>query len=196
MTNPDGGVPFLTAGAGDGAARPVPADAAGGPSSFHMTAAVTGAAQRLAAGARAPVDRRGDGVLLGAPAARRAERAYEIRYALDFLDAAPRTATRADAALDGAAPARSRPTAGCRCRRHRGRGAAAARARRRGPDRPIRALFDADAVERALDAIAAGQRDDGGWDFDWLHWDPAVAWETRGRLTVDASRCRSRTRGR
>ena len=43
-------------------------------------------------------------------------------------------------------------------------------------------------LEVAFDAIAAGQRDDGGWMFDWLAWNEAVAWAWRGRITVDALR--------
>ena len=48
------------------------------------------------------------------------------------------------------------------------------------------AIGDARQGDRALDELAAGQQDDGGWDFDWLAWDPAVANETRGRVTVEA----------
>jgi len=56
------------------------------------------------------------------------------------------------------------------------------------PDHAGRRLFDPDAVERQLDELAAGQQPDGGWTFNWLDWNPAVTWEWRGRLTVDALR--------
>ena len=183
VANPDGGVPFVTAGAGDGPHAPFLPTAAGGPSSFHMTAAVTGAAQRLAAGRAHP--------WTAAAAAycwehlpHDASSAYEIRYGLDFLDGAEDRA-RADAALEALRPLvppdRGLPVAGGTEDEALPLTVLTPR-----PGRPIRALFDPAAVERALDAVEAGQRDDGGWDFDWLHWDDAVACETRGRVTVHA----------
>lgn len=51
-----------------------------------------------------------------------------------------------------------------------------------------RELFDAGAVAANLDLLAAGQRDDGGWMFNWLAWSPAAEAEWRGSLTVDALR--------
>ena len=175
----------MTAGAGDGPHAPFLPTAAGGPSSFHMTAAVTGAAQRLAAGRAHPWTAARGRVLLGAPAAGRAEHAYEIRYGLDFLDGAE-DRERADAALEALRPLvppdRGLPVAGgtedealpldrAHAAARTGRSARCS-TRRRSTARSTRSR--------------AGQRDDGGWDFDWLHWDPAVACETRGRVTVDA----------
>jgi hypothetical protein len=54
------------------------------------------------------------------------------------------------------------------------------------PDSASRALFRPEHVEADLDALAAGQADDGGWTFDWLAWCPAQEHEWRGTLTVDA----------
>jgi hypothetical protein len=54
------------------------------------------------------------------------------------------------------------------------------------PEHAGRRLFDPAAIERQLDELERGQQDDGGWTFDWLHWDDAVAWAWRGKLTVDA----------
>ena len=92
----------MTAGAADGPHAPFLPTDPGGPSSFHMTAAVTGAAQRLAAGRAHP--------WTAAAAAycwehlpRDAGSAYEIRYALDFLDGAEDRG-RADAALEALRP--------------------------------------------------------------------------------------------
>ena len=183
VTNPDGGVPFVTAGAADGPHAPFLPTDPGGPSSFHMTAAVTGAAQRLAAGRAHP--------WTAAAAAycwehlpRNADSAFEIRYALDFLDGAEDRG-RADAALEALRPLvppdRPLPVSGGTADEVLPLTVLTPR-----PDRPIRALFDPAAVERALDAVEAEQLEDGGWDFDWLHWDEGVAWETRGRVTVHA----------
>ncbi|SHF78685.1 hypothetical protein SAMN05443575_0897 [Jatrophihabitans endophyticus] len=54
------------------------------------------------------------------------------------------------------------------------------------PGARSRVLFADDVVAAALDELARGQRDDGGWDFDFLHWSPAQELEWRGRVTVDA----------
>jgi hypothetical protein len=54
------------------------------------------------------------------------------------------------------------------------------------PGHAGRRLFDAAAIERQLDELERGQQADGGWTFDWLAWDDAVAWAWRGKLTVDA----------
>jgi hypothetical protein len=54
------------------------------------------------------------------------------------------------------------------------------------PNRPLRELFDADVVAEALDRLAAGQQDDGGWTVDFLSTSAAGALEWRGYATVDA----------
>ena len=43
-------------------------------------------------------------------------------------------------------------------------------------------------LEQALDALEAGQGTDGGWDINFAKWNPAVAWEWRGAVTIDALR--------
>jgi hypothetical protein len=45
-------------------------------------------------------------------------------------------------------------------------------------------LFDDATFERNLDALAAGQEDDGGWPIDWQVWTPAAGLEWRGWMTV------------
>lgn len=183
VANPDGGIPFTTAGAADGPHAPFLPTADGGPSSFHMTAAVTSVAQRLAAGRAHP--------WTAAAAAycwehlpQDGSSAYEVRYALAFLDSAE-DRERADAALAdfGAFVPRDRglPVAGGTADEVLPLTVLTPR-----PDRPVRALFDPAAVDAALDALAGEQREDGGWEFDWLHWHPVVAHETRGRVTVEA----------
>ena len=51
-----------------------------------------------------------------------------------------------------------------------------------------RRLFDAPTIEAHLDHLAAAQRDDGGWMFNWPAWSPAAEADWRGFLTVDALR--------
>ncbi len=49
-----------------------------------------------------------------------------------------------------------------------------------------RQLFDDKTITAHLDHLAAGQREDGGWTFNWLEWSPAAASDWRGVLTVEA----------
>jgi hypothetical protein len=41
-------------------------------------------------------------------------------------------------------------------------------------------------IERHLDALAAQQRPDGGWMFDFPEWSPAASAEWRGIVTIQA----------
>ena len=56
------------------------------------------------------------------------------------------------------------------------------------PDSIARALFEKSVIDAHLDHLAAAQRDDGGWTFNWAAWSPAAEREWRGFLTVDALR--------
>jgi hypothetical protein len=47
-------------------------------------------------------------------------------------------------------------------------------------------LFDDAVIDAHLDHLARGQRDDGGWTFNWMAWSPAAEQEWRGSRTVDA----------
>jgi hypothetical protein len=56
------------------------------------------------------------------------------------------------------------------------------------PDSVARPLFDDAVIDAHLDRLASGQRDDGGWTFNWPAWSPAAEADWRGYLTVDALR--------
>lgn len=49
-----------------------------------------------------------------------------------------------------------------------------------------RTLFTQDQIEAELDALEAGQQEDGGWTFDFLAWCPGQALEWRGAVTLGA----------
>jgi hypothetical protein len=52
------------------------------------------------------------------------------------------------------------------------------------PDRLARSLFDDATIEAHLDALAAGQQDDGGWPITWEPPSAAATHEWRGFVTV------------
>jgi hypothetical protein len=54
------------------------------------------------------------------------------------------------------------------------------------PDSPARSLFSDAVIEAHLDHLAAGQRDDGGWTFNWPAWSPAAELDWRGFITVSS----------
>jgi hypothetical protein len=56
------------------------------------------------------------------------------------------------------------------------------------PDSVARPLFDDATIAVHLDHLAAAQREDGGWMFNWLSWSPAAEADWRGFLTVEALR--------
>ena len=56
------------------------------------------------------------------------------------------------------------------------------------PGSIARRLFDVPTIEAHLNHLAAAQRDDGGWMFNWPSWSPAAESDWRGFLTVDALR--------
>jgi hypothetical protein len=47
-----------------------------------------------------------------------------------------------------------------------------------------RDVFDDAVISAHLDHLAAAQRDDGGWMFNWPAWSPAAEQDWRGYLTV------------
>lgn len=56
------------------------------------------------------------------------------------------------------------------------------------PASMARRLFGQSTIDAHLDHLAAAQRDDGGWTFNWPSWSPAAESDWRGFLTVDALR--------
>lgn len=54
------------------------------------------------------------------------------------------------------------------------------------PDSLARRFFDDETIARNLDHLAAAQKDDGGWTFDWPAWSPVAEHEWRGFETVEA----------
>lgn len=52
------------------------------------------------------------------------------------------------------------------------------------PGTRSRTLFTDEQIEADLDRLEREQLDDGGWDFDFLHWSPGQALDWRGSLTV------------
>jgi hypothetical protein len=54
------------------------------------------------------------------------------------------------------------------------------------PQSLARSLFPADTVARELHALAARQKPDGGWDFDFESWTPITRPEWRGWVTIES----------
>ena len=54
------------------------------------------------------------------------------------------------------------------------------------PGRPVRALFDPDAVAADLDRVERDQLPDGGWAVDFSSYSDAATLEWRGYTTVSA----------
>lgn len=187
VTRPDGGLDFVLPYDADAIPHaPWMQPPAERTSSLHMTAAVTAAAHRAGMGAgpgRTWLDRASAFVW------RRLDHldprpGYEWKYVIDFIDAVA-DRERAEPVLDTVgrtlAGRDSIPVTGGT----EGEVITALTAAPR-PDHVGRRLFDPAAIERQLDELERGQQADGGWTFDWLHWDDAVAWAWRGKLTVDA----------
>ena len=51
-----------------------------------------------------------------------------------------------------------------------------------------RALFSEAQIDAELDALEAGQQDDGGWVFDFLAWCPGQELDWRGGVTLETLR--------
>jgi hypothetical protein len=182
ITNADGGIPFITAEAEGWPRAPWWAPQQDPPSSLLMTAGVTAAAYRLGLDhpwlgpATTYVWDAIKNFKLGDP--------YAFRYTVHFLDAVP---DRARAAAELGAMKDRLPADGV-LRVEAGiegetLGALEVAPR---PDHAGRDLFPAALIDEELQALEQGQQDDGGWDFSWAAWNPAVAFEWRGMVTLGA----------
>lgn len=109
---------------------------------------------------------------------------YDVRFTVGFLSAVP-DAARAEAALDALAPG-LRASGLVALAPAPGEDVQTPLDLAPRPDSRARRIFDAAAIDAHLDALAAGQHDDGGWMFPWDQWSPAATLEWRGVLTVHA----------
>jgi len=185
ITRDDGGIPFCLPSAVDYPRNPIwqPADE----SSLIQTAANAAALHALGAehpwldGADAYIWRWLDALDL-ATIDPNPGTGYQVRFAVIFLNAHP-DASRAEAALDALAPDIGRVVA-----TEPGGDVQTPLNLAPFPDSRARRLFDQADIDRDLAALAADQRDDGGWMFGWDQWNPTATTEWRGVLTLLALR--------
>jgi hypothetical protein len=185
ITRDDGGIPFCLPSATDYPRNPIwqPADE----SSVIQTAANAAALHALGAqhpwldGADAYIWRWLDALDLAAVDPNPGT-GYQVRFAVIFLNAHP-DATRAEAALDALAPDIGRVVAS-----EPGGDVQRPLDLAPFPDSRARRLFSRADIARDLKALAAAQRDDGGWMFGWDQWNPTATTEWRGVLTLLALR--------
>jgi hypothetical protein len=147
-------------------------------SSLHMTVATVAAAMRVAPDGHPWIEGAAAFARERALAADRLG-AYETNYVLDFADASGDEELLRHAAAripeDGHLPVQGGVEGEALSPLH-----LAPR-----PDHAARRVLPSDTLEADLAKLESGQHDDGGFDVDFLHWNPLVAWEWRGRHTVD-----------
>jgi hypothetical protein len=190
ITLADGGLPHALPGSQPAGTAPWLANADPTTSSLLMTTAVTGQAHRAARHDPAIADHpwleRATRHCLDAIAAREAPGStYELLFSLQFLDAITNDIPEAAPLLDrfaAAIPAEGslRVQGGAEDEYIRPLDFAPE------PDRPIRRHFAPELIEQDLDRLAAGQREDGGWDFDHVPHSPAATPDWRGYYTTHA----------
>lgn len=111
---------------------------------------------------------------------------YTVKYALDFLDAVP-DSDRADAAMERLRPAFAADGTVAVSDGIEGEKLTPLQLSARTGLRSRRLLSEP-LIDADLDRLQHEQRDDGGWDFDFLHWSPAQELEWRGIVTLAALR--------
>ncbi|MCW2995381.1 MAG: hypothetical protein JWQ18_2876 [Conexibacter sp.] len=183
VTNPDGGVPFVLPTAQGWPHAPWWAPTEDPPSSLLMTAGVASVAHRLHLEDH-PWVAKADDYLWEALGSLSLSDPYAFRYAVHFLDAVP-DRDRATTHLD---QLRERLPEDGRLTVEAGTEGETLSALEVAP-RPGHAgavLFPQALIEQQLDELQQAQQPDGGWDFSWAAWNPAVAFEWRGMVTLDA----------
>lgn len=181
VAEPDGGVPFVLPSSAAYPAAPWMVPSPGGSHLTFGLAALLGAAGATSdwlTSATAWCWRR-----LARP---RELQGYWLKFALDFLDRTPEADRAAEVIetlrpllrADGSVPVEGGAD---------GEQLTALTIAPR-PGARSRALCTADQIDADLDRLAAGQRADGGWTFDFAAWAPAQAVEWRGLVTLSALR--------
>jgi hypothetical protein len=181
ITRPDGGIPFVLPSATSYPRAPYlqPSEE----SSVIQTGANAAALHRL--GSRHPwLERASEFMWRRIEAGDVFGGAYDARFAIAFLDAVPDT-ERAERALDALAPKLHESGLVTNDPDAPGEVHSPLDFSPR-PDSRSRRLFDEALIERHVDALAAAQKDDGGWTFNWLAWSRAAELEWRGYVTVHA----------
>jgi hypothetical protein len=187
---PDGGLPFALSIVDPSACAPFWANADPQAFSLQITTIVAAHANRVAehdpaVAAHPWLARATDWCLAAIDALEAAPTAYELAFAVRFLDAvhdrhpdAPELLARLGEYVprDGHVPVTG------------GLSDEALRPLDLAPDpgRPARTLIDEAAVARDLERLAGEQREDGGWSVDFRSYSPAAALEWRGYATVRA----------
>jgi hypothetical protein len=177
VLDPDGGVPFVLPA---GRAYPRAPWMEPGPGGSHLTFGI--AAKLWELGAGGPARERTTAWCWARLDEPGGLDGYWVKFALEFLDHVPDQA-RAQAAVERFRPALradgTLPVPGGTAGEHLAPLGLSGR-----PGRRSRALFTPGQVEADLDALEAGQQEDGGWTFDWLAWSPGQSAEWRGLLTL------------
>lgn len=187
----DGGaLPFSLAGAASAGTAPWWAGGDPAVPSLHITAGICAHAQHVRAhdaalAAHPWLTDATDWCLQHVASQERPDSAYELAFVLGLLDAIVDVRPEAAAQLERMAafvpPSGELPVHG---------GSEDEKLRplqiAPRPDRPLRALFPADAIARHLTELESEQQPDGGWTVDFPSSSPAGTVEWRGIATVEA----------
>lgn len=109
---------------------------------------------------------------------------YTVKFALDFLDAVPDPARAASAVARLRSAIRPDGTVGVEGGVEDEKITPLILSPR--PASPSRVLFTDTQIDGELNRLERAQQDDGGWEFDFLHWSPAQVVEWRSLVTLGA----------